>query len=102
MNERNDWDEQTRKFHSAIAGISEVLDKVTAEDYPELLANSELPAELLDNPKFTAAVLMAILPFPDEPMNLNTKKFWLEVADELGPDWAASVKEVSIFITRNA
>lgn len=49
-------------------------------------------------PAFLGRLVMWHLPRPDVLLDLDTKLFWCEVANTLGPDWIAEWNRIGAFM----
>lgn len=76
--------------------VAEMERELLAGELPELFADFTLPVSLFGQ------VLMNHLPDMEIRMAPSDKVFWLQVAEEIGPDHVASLRHVGGFMNKTA
>lgn len=100
----SDYSRLENNAKSAFKDFTTAAGQILYEDQPEFIANTDMMAMFHRDPNFTAAFLMALLPIEAQhdgnELSKESKLFWLQVADAMGPDWVHSFKQVSLFMGR--
>jgi len=72
-----------------------------AEKYDDSLENVLVWNNVQISPAVLAQLLKHSLVFDNELMTLRVKTFWLEVADELGPNWLSALRKATGFMAKS-
>lgn len=92
-----DFRPNAAEFWTVFDAIQTINAATSALDHDELL---EAFVELDVPPKVFAAVLMQVFPPDPETLTPRGKKFWLAVADLIGPDFLAGLRKATAFMIR--
>jgi hypothetical protein len=76
------------------ARMMEEAAEMVERDLPEAMPEMRLAPDVMGQ------LLMNVLGTPGTRLTLSEKKYWLEVASHMGPDWINSMKQVSAFMDK--
>ena len=100
-----DYTQDVHKAAEALATLTQFLEAVDVAEpnaYADPVADSGLADYLRNNPQITAQLLMEVLgsPVASESFDVQQKRYWLEVAEYMGPDHVWKFKDASVFMSR--